>query len=46
MPHRWEQRALPTMSISSESSDNLAELELVTLKILSSAVGYKYTEKG
>ena len=38
------QRALPSLSIITESRETLKELEKTTLKILSAACGYKYTE--
>ena len=40
-----KQRALPTLSIFSESRESLAELEKVTLKMLLAATGCKYSEK-
>lgn len=39
------QRVLPTFSIFIESRDSLKELELMTLKMLSAATGFKYTEQ-
>ena len=38
------QRALPTLSITTESHETLKELELTTFKMLSAASGYKYSE--
>ena len=39
------QRPLPTFSIFTESRESLEELESMTLRILSAACGYKYTEQ-
>ena len=38
------QRALPPLSIVTESHESLKDLEITTLKILSAATGYKYKE--
>ena len=37
-------RALPALTIVTESHETLKELELTTLKILSAATGYKFSE--
>ena len=39
------QRALPTLSIFTETRESLEELEVMTLRILVASSGYKYTEK-
>ena len=39
------QRPLPTLSIFTETRESLEELEVMTVKMLSAAVGYKYSEK-
>ena len=39
------QRPLPTLSIFTETRESLEELEVMTLRILTASVGYKYTEK-
>ena len=38
------QRALPALSIVTESHETLKLLEMTTLSMLSAATGYKYTE--
>lgn len=38
------ERALPALSIVTESHESLKELEITTLKILSASTGYKYSE--
>ena len=38
------QRALPALSIVTESQETLKQLEITTLQILSAATGYRYTE--
>ena len=40
-----KQRALPTMSIFTESRESLCDLEKTTLQILSASTGYKYSSK-
>ncbi|MEO0686683.1 MAG: hypothetical protein AAFY76_16990, partial [Cyanobacteria bacterium J06649_11] len=39
------QRPLPTLSIFTETRESLEELEIMTLRILTASVTYKYTEK-
>ena len=39
------QRALPPLPIVTESHENLKDLEVTTLKILTAAAGYKYSEQ-
>lgn len=39
------QRPLPTLSIFTETRESLEELEIMTLRILTASVAYKYTEK-
>ena len=39
------QRILPTFSIFTESGESLKEMEIMTIKMLCAASGYKYTEK-
>ena len=38
-------RPLPNFSIFTETGESLEELEIMTLRILSASVGYKYSEK-
>lgn len=38
------QRALPALTITTESHETLKDLELTTLRILSASTGYKYSE--
>ena len=38
------QRALPALSMVTESHETLKQLEMTTLNMLSAATGYKYTE--
>ena len=40
-----KQRALPTMPIFTESRETLKELQLMTMKILSAASAYRFSEK-
>jgi len=39
------QRALPSLSVVTETHENLKNLEITTLQILSAATGYKYSEQ-
>ena len=39
-----KQRALPTMSIFTESKTSLKEMQFMTFKMLASSTGWKYTE--
>ena len=39
------QRVLPTFSIFTESQDSLKEMEIMALKMLCAATGFKYTEQ-
>ena len=39
------QRVLPTFSVFTESRDSLKELEIMTLKMLCAATGFKYTQQ-
>ena len=39
------QRPLPTLSILTETRESLEELEVMTMRMLTASVGYKYTEK-
>ena len=39
------QRVLPTFSIFTETQESLKELEIMTLRMLSASVGYRYSEK-
>ena len=40
-----KQRALPTFGITTESKNNLKDLQMTTLKLLTAACGHRYTEK-
>ena len=40
-----KQRALPTMSIFTESKTSLKEMQFMTFKMLAASTGWKYTEK-
>ena len=39
------QRLLPTLTILTKTRESLEELEVMTVKMLVAAVGYKYSEK-